>query len=369
MAVTQPIERMLEAVAQRVVEATDAVAAGVFLLEGERSLRTAGTCGLPAGYIAAMDTAGKAGADRPALDAIRKRADVIDEDLPTRILNDPRFAPVHSVVRQVSWKFVITTPMVMGNRALGALSVYFPPGYHPSEITITFLHATAGLASAAVETFRLVSALQDKVALEERQRLSRELHDSVSQALYGIVLGAKSAQKRFARSPDRVQEALEYVVNLAEAALADMRSVILELRPESLQIEGLVGALSKRADAVVARYGIQVKKELPEEPAIPLELKQAVYRAAQEALHNVVKHAHAKHASIQLKVYPDSIVLEVADDGKGFDPTRPFPGHMGIQSMRERAEALGGELHIDSTPGSGTRVRFRTSISGIEAPV
>lgn len=359
MAVTQPIERTLEAVARNVVEATDAVAAGVFLVEGQRSLRTAGVWGLPPGYGDAMDAATQAGATPPALEAITKQADVIDEDLPDRMRSDPTFAAARSVLRDVPWKLVVTIPMIHGDRPLGALSTYFRPGQRSGEPTMTFLHAIAGLAASSAEIFRLVSAFQHQVALEERQRLARELHDSVSQALYGIALGAGSARNRLARDPQRAVEPLDYILDLAEAALADMRSLILELQPESLEREGLVGALAKRVDAINGRYGIDVRTDLPDEPPIPLGTKQAVYRIAQEALHNLVKHSRAKHASLRLRSDRDALTMEVADDGEGFDPSGSYPGHFGLQSMRERAESGGGELRVESGPGAGTTVRVR----------
>jgi PAS domain S-box-containing protein len=367
MAVTQPIERMLEAVARSVVEATDAVAASVFLLEGERTLRTAGTWGLPTGFIDAMDAAAHAAAARPALEAIAKQADFMYEDLPNRILGDPAFASAHSVVRDVPWKVVVTIPMVHGGRSLGALSAYFRPGQRPNEPTMTFLHAIAGLAASSAEIFRLVSASQHQVALEERQRLARELHDSVSQALYGIALGARSARNRLARDPQRAVEPLDYILGLAEAALADMRSLILELQPESLEREGLVGALAKRVDAIKGRYDIDVRTDLPDEPPISLDTKQAIYRIAQEALHNLVKHSRAKHASLRLRSDTDALTMEVADDGEGFDPSRSYPGHFGLPSMRERVQSRGGELQIESRPGEGTTVRVRVPITAVAA--
>src|SRR5437868_7469790 len=313
MAVTQPIERMLEAVARSVVEATDAVAASVFLLEDQRTLRTAGTWGLPIGFFDAMDAAAQAGATRPALEAIAKQADFMYEDLPDRILSDPAFAPAHSVVRDVPWKLVVTIPMIHGGRSLGALSAYFRPGQRPSEPTMTFFHAIAALAASSAEIFRLVSASQHQVALEERQHLARELHDSVSQALYGIALGARSARNRLSRDPPRAVEPLDYILGLAEAALADMRSLILELQPEALEREGLVGALAKRVDAIKGRYGIDVSADLPEEPPIPVDTKQAMYRIAQEALHNVDKHSRAKHASVRLRIDSDAVAMEVVE--------------------------------------------------------
>jgi PAS domain S-box-containing protein len=367
MAVTQPIERMLEAVARSVVEATDAVAASVFLLEDQGTLRTAGTWGLPTGFIDAMDAAAQAAAARPALEAIAKQADFIYEDLPDRILSDPALAPAHSVVRDVPWKLVVTIPMIHGARSLGALSAYFRPGQRPSEPTMTFLHAIAGLAASSAEIFRLVGAVQHQVALEERQHLARELHDSVSQALYGIALGARSARNRVARDPQRAIEPLDYILGLAEAALADMRSLILELQPEALEREGLVGALAKRADAIKGRYGIEVSADLPDEPPIPVDTKQAMYRIAQEALHNVVKHSRAKHAWVRLRVDRDALAMEVADDGEGFDPSGSYPDHFGLQSMRERAESRGGEFQVESRPGKGTTVRVRVPIPALAA--
>jgi len=367
MAVTQPIERMLEAVARSVVEATDAVAASVFLLEDQRTLRTAGTWGLPIGFFDAMDAAAQAGATRPALEAIAKQADFMYEDLPDRILSDPAFAPAHSVVRDVPWKLVVTIPMIHGGRSLGALSAYFRPGQRPSEPTMTFLHAIAGLAASSAEIFRLVSASQHQVALEERQHLARELHDSVSQALYGIALGARSARNRLSRDPPRAVEPLDYILGLAEAALADMRSLILELQPEALEREGLVGALAKRVDAIKGRYGIDVSADLPEEPPIPVDTKQAMYRIAQEALHNVVKHSRAKHASVRLRIDSDAVAMEVVDDGEGFDPSGSYPDHFGLQSMRERAESRGGGFQVESRPGEGTTVRVRVPSRALAA--
>ena len=189
----------------------------------------------------------------------------------------------------------------------------------------------------------------------------------MSQALYGIALGARSARNRLARDPQRAVEPLDYVLSLAEAALTDMRSLILELQPESLEREGLVGALAKRAEAIKGRYDIDVRTDLPDEPPIPLDTKQAIYRIAQEALHNLVKHSRAKHASLRLRSDRDALTMEVADDGEGFDPSRSYPGHFGLPSMRERAESGGGELQIESRPGEGTTVRVRVPIPALVA--
>ncbi len=194
---------------------------------------------------------------------------------------------------------------------------------------------------------------------EERRRLARELHDSVSQALYGISLGAHAARTALEREPGEVTEPLDYVLMLAEAALAEMRALIFELRPESLETEGLVSALSKQAAATQARHELVVSTELCDEPELPLHIKQELYRIAQEAMHNTVKHARAREVMLRLEQADDEVWLEVRDDGIGFDTSASFPGHLGLRSMRERVANLGGTFKIESPPGSGTRICVR----------
>jgi signal transduction histidine kinase len=145
---------------------------------------------------------------------------------------------------------------------------------------------------------------------------------------------------------------------LAKAGLAEMRALIFELRPESLATEGLIAALEKQAASVQARHELAVYLTLcDEEPDAPLEVKEAVYRIAQEALNNTVKHAQAERVELRLEQDADEILLEVRDDGGGFDPESSFPGHLGLKSMRERVARLGGTLRIESAPGEGTRIR------------
>jgi len=201
-------------------------------------------------------------------------------------------------------------------------------------------------------------------ALEERQHLARELHDSLSQSLYGIALGAHTAFTWLDSDRSKVVEALDYVLSLADVGLTEMRALIFDLRPESLAVDGLVTALAKQSAAVHARNAIEMRTDLCDEPDVPLETKEAIYRIAQEALHNAVKHAQAGRLDLRLCRSGESIVLEISDDGVGFDPTTAFPGHLGLRSMVERATRLGGTLEIHSAPGNGTRVRARFQSPG-----
>jgi signal transduction histidine kinase len=207
------------------------------------------------------------------------------------------------------------------------------------------------------ETHLLSEQAQELASLQERQRLARELHDSVSQSLYGISLGAHTAREALQSDPGEAIAPLEYVIALAEAGLAEMRALIFELRPESLATEGLITALTKQVLVLRTRYKLTVDAQLGEESALSLERKHALYRIAQEALHNIVKHAHASTVLLRLDRQGDELVLEVRDDGRGFDPAGPFPGHLGLRSIQERVARLGGTCFIESAPAHGTYLR------------
>ncbi len=197
------------------------------------------------------------------------------------------------------------------------------------------LRRRAEQASSRERELRLLyEQVQELVLLQERQRLARELHDSVSQVLYGIGLGAHTAREalEIEGDPEQALESIDYVLTLAEAGLAEMRALIFELRPESLEIEGLVAALTRQVAVLRTRYKLTVEADLGEEPLLSLEMKHALYRVAQEALHNIVKHARASMVVLQLTKEVNEIVLEVRDNGRGFDPASSFPGHLGLRS-------------------------------------
>jgi signal transduction histidine kinase len=151
---------------------------------------------------------------------------------------------------------------------------------------------------------------------------------------------------------------------LAEAGLTEMRALIFELRPDSLESEGLVTALGKQAAALQARHQIKVVTDLGKEPVVSLEVKETVYRVALEAMQNTIKHAQASTLSLHVTEMGDQLVLEVKDDGKGFDPQESFPGHLGLRSMQERVEQCGGTFQIQSSPEKGTSVRAQLDLNG-----
>lgn len=207
-----------------------------------------------------------------------------------------------------------------------------------------------------IEHLRREAEVKTKAIRDERQHLSRELHDSVSQALYGIVLGARAALAMLEQDPGKAGEPLAYVLSLAEAGLSEMRALLFDLRPDSLQSEGLVTAFSKHVKSLAQRYELKFDLDMGEEPDAPVEIKHAIHRLTMEAVHNVVKHASASRVELHLLQQPPWILVEVVDDGCGFDRTA-VPDGLGITSMRERLAELGGRLELTSAPGQGTSVR------------
>ncbi len=251
-------------------------------------------------------------------------------------------------------------PLVVKDQAMGMFAfVHRDPQYYQPEDAHLAL-AFAQQVATAIENARLYEQAGQLAVLEERQRLARELHDSVSQVLYSIGLGAKAARAALdtTRDPAQTADALDYVSHLAEAGQVEMRALIFELRPESLRIDGLVVALEKQAAVLRARYDLDVQVDLGQEPPVPLAVKEAVYRVAQEATQNIIRHAHATQVSLALTCDGQQLCLEVVDNGSGFDAGADYPGHLGLRTMRERAAQNRGQIQIESAPGRGTKVQF-----------
>jgi PAS domain S-box-containing protein len=254
---------------------------------------------------------------------------------------------------------LLDVPLIVRGKPIGVLGMVHrvPRFYEDRHARLAM--AFAQHAAAAIENARLYEAARGTAALAERQRLARELHDSVSQALYAIALNSaalgESLRKKDARRSARLVKQLR---QLARGGLAEMRALIFELRAESLSEEGLVAALAKQTAAVEARHGLKIRNSFCAEPSLPIDTKEALYRITQEALHNVVKHATARMAEVELAHDQDNLVLIVRDNGAGFEADAVFPGHLGLVSMRERAQAIGATFSVQSAPGGGgTRIR------------
>jgi signal transduction histidine kinase len=194
-------------------------------------------------------------------------------------------------------------------------------------------------------------------ASEERAHLARELHDSVTQALFSMGLTLRTLELLLSSDPDGARSKLVELRELQKDALAEMRTLIFELRPSSLESDGLVQALRTHATAVQRRTGLVIIVDAEPIERISLPGEEALYRIGQEALHNIVKHANAGNATIRIWGEADRVHLSVTDDGDGFDPADvPRGNHLGLIGMRQRVDLVGGDLRVESEKGGGTTI-------------
>ena len=191
---------------------------------------------------------------------------------------------------------------------------------------------------------------------EERAHLARELHDSVTQALFSMTLVSRSIEMLLDRDPDSARTQLTQLRELQREALAEMRALIFELRPGNLEQDGLVRALKTHAAALQGRLGLPIVVESDLADRLPLPAEEVLYRIAQEALHNVVKHAAAHQVRVDVRPHEGGVRLRVEDDGKGFDPDQVPDGHLGLAGMRARSERVGARFSCTSKPGEGTTI-------------
>ena len=259
----------------------------------------------------------------------------------------------------------VGAPIRTKGQVLGVLSVVGETGRQFKAEEVTLLASIADEVGVAVENARLYQQAEQLAVMKERERLARELHDSVTQSLYSLTLFAE-AGRDLAKDGEleRVESYLTRLGEIAQQALKEMRLLVYQLRPLALQIEGLVGALQQRLDAVEGRIGVKARLLTEGLVELPAPVEEGLYRIAQEALNNALKHAAATSVTVYIRTEDERVELEVVDDGQGFDPDAVSDrGGMGLASMRQRAEKLGGSLTVLSVPGEGTRVKVSVGVS------
>jgi signal transduction histidine kinase len=222
----------------------------------------------------------------------------------------------------------------------------------------------AAHAAIAITNAGLFERSRELSIVAERNRLALELHDAVSQKLFSLVLTAEAAATQYDRDPAAARTQLDRLRTLSREALEELRSLILGLRPPELARDGLAGTLRKQAEMLERVHGVAIELSadgaLDRDGVLGPDAELDILRIANEALHNAVRHAGAERVSVRLAAENGMLVLDVSDDGDGFDPGRPElrARHLGLTSMEERARELGGVLEIRSRPGAGTTVRL-----------
>ena len=276
-------------------------------------------------------------------------APLLTTDLAALALLPPAF-------RAPGFRTYLGAQIKIGNRVMGLLSCYrfTNRGYGIDEIAlVTALAEQLGLM---LETQRLRQHTQDIAVIEERQRLARDLHDSVTQSLYSLMLFSRAGREA-AEDGDaaRLARSLTELEHNTLHALREMRLLLYELRPADLEQEGLTRAIQLRLDTVERRVGLQVEVQLADLPPLPSSFEVQLYHIIVEALNNVIKHAAASRLRLQLDAQDGYLHLRVEDDGVGFDPAQR-QGGLGLSNIRERVARLHGALTIMSAPGSGVQL-------------
>jgi signal transduction histidine kinase len=261
-----------------------------------------------------------------------------------------------------SW---LGVPVLVDDQVIGILSIQNLDRENAfAEYDIRLLQMFATSMSIALENAHLLAQARQLAVLEERQRLGRELHDSVTQSLYGISLYAQAATGQI--NINQLEQAAQYlddIQNTAQESLADMRLLIYELKPPVLEKEGLVSALQNRLNSVEDRARIKYSLRSALTGRLPSNMEDGLYQIAREALNNIIKHAQAKNISIYIGSSPQVVSMEISDDGVGFEPAAVrCAGRLGLVNMQERARAQDWNLDIRSSPGNGTQVRVEAKL-------
>ena len=254
---------------------------------------------------------------------------------------------------------VVAAPLLIEGEVYGSIVLYFREERALSPEDIDLVATFAGHVALAIENAHLREQAQEAAVAAERSRLARDLHDAVTQTLFSASLIAEVLPRLWERSPDEGRRRLEELRQLTRGALAEMRSLLLELRPSALVEASLVTLLRQLAEAITGRSRIPVSLVVEGQDELPPDVKISLYRIAQEALNNVAKHSGAGHAEISLSCVPEGVSLAIADNGVGFDTDGITAEHLGVRIMRERAQTAGAALLIQSYKGLGTQIRVR----------
>jgi PAS domain S-box-containing protein len=355
----QSLDQILDFIAMQARRLLDTRAVGIYKLESEVGRWSVGAArGLLVTYVAGSDLPIGQEALRQAIVsrqpvAVPDAAAVCregDEPLPSMQPQPPirSWADLYQ-----AW---LAVPIIAKGEIFGGILLYYTQPRALSDEEVELAVTFSDQAALAIENSRLRDQIEQAAASAERERLARDLHDAVTQTLFSASLIAEAMPRVWQSYPEEGQRGLEELHRLTRGALSEMRTLLLELRPAALMEKPLDELLRHLTEAVTSRTRIPVALNTEGDSSLPPEAQVALYRIAQEALNNVAKHARASHATVTLHCELGRVVLEVSDDGCGFDPSDVLPDRLGMGIMRERAANIGAHLEIKSQPGAGSQV-------------
>jgi PAS domain S-box-containing protein len=353
-----PEEQVLDCIIRQARRLLDTETVAVYHLEQEgRGILTVGSHGIRNDLLAEVAYPTHEGFVADTL-MHRKPLVVPDSSMLFGPITD-RMLPEHrDRIHRVFTRYraLLAVPLVIGDRVWGALAMYYDEPRAFSEEEIALAADLADHLALAMENAELRESAETAAALDERARLARDLHDAVTQTLFSASLIAEVLPRLWDRDQAEGLRRLEQLQHLTRGALAEMRTLLLELRPAALEEAELAEVLRQLAEAK-GTSGLYVEVVIEGEPRrLKPDVQVALYRSAQEALNNITKHAGATRAEVALRYGAGRIELSVDDNGAGFDPSVVGGEHMGLRIMRERADAIGAAFSVESTPGLGTSV-------------
>jgi signal transduction histidine kinase len=315
------------------------------------------------------------GARLVMLEALETRQPLVVADRYEAVQRDPAWAPLHELMRHPRWDWFASVPLLARGEPVGILNAFFAPGQTVGDTELDFLLAMAEQAAMAVDHAALLDRERDVARREERQKLARDLHDSVVQQVFSMMMQARSlsvlVDRGLAPAPEKVAQVASDLSSSAEAVLTDLRGMVVELRPATDAKNGLVPGLRSLVETTQARTELDVELDVhdpgQELSRLDADLLEDVYRIVAEALHNSVKHAEAAKVVVRLSVVSHGsrrrLVAEVTDDGRGFaackdGATGPASSGLGMTVMQERAARWGGVVRVRDLPNGGARVQL-----------
>jgi len=254
------------------------------------------------------------------------------------------------------YQSLLAVPILLQEEAFGGLLLYYTHRHTFDSEELELAAIFAEQVALAIENEQLREQVERSAIAAERNRLARDLHDAVTQTLFSASVIAESVSRIWDRYPEQAQQGLLELRQLTRGALAEMRTLLLELRPAALTEKPLGELIHSLADATTSRIRVPIAIEIQGEAHLPPTVQVALYRIAQEALNNIAKHSRATHTSVHLTTSSTAVILDIHDDGSGFNLDGIPAGHLGVSIMRERAHSIGADLQIDSAPNSGTHI-------------
>jgi PAS domain S-box-containing protein len=358
-----PLDEILETIVAQACRLLDSTAGVAYQIrQDEEIVEIEALCNMPdafseIGTLPLIDTQ----ANRAILEGRPYAATELKERLANVDLSafppDPGVRAWRSIIGEHFCAYLYV-PIVIKEQVYGAISLFYDQDRKFPQDEIDLAVSLADQAALAIENAQLRSQVAQSAIAAERDRLARDLHDAVTQTLFSTSLIAEVLPRIWEQNPEQGRARLEEIRTLTRGALAEMRSLLMELRPSALIDTALPDLLRQLTEAFAGRSGVPVQLNIEGECQFEPDVKVAVYRVAQEALNNVAKHARAQSCRVALRCSPEKIDLTIRDDGGGFDPESVPPDSLGVGIMRERAEQIGAELQIDSTMGEGTRVEL-----------